>query len=131
MAKPAIAQKYVRMWPRDLFHIDGSGETLAQELNEAGIYILYRDSTPYYIGQADNLYKRLSDHSNIDSMYGNFWNMFSAFVVKNAEFRNQLEAILIAAMPTANRMHPKKFKRIHLPTHLQKTYFRTKFASSD
>ena len=123
MAK--IAEKYVRMWPRDLFHIqrDGSQDILKSQLEHPGIYILYRDSTPYYVGKADNLYTRLSAHSDIDSMYGNFWNMFSAFVVHESSFRNQLEGILIAAMPTANRMHPKHFKRIHLPSTLKKIYF--------
>jgi excinuclease UvrABC nuclease subunit len=125
VAKSKIAERYVRMWPRDLFHIqtNDSQETLKSKLKEPGIYILYRDSTPYYVGKADNLYRRLSEHSDVDSMYGNFWNMFSVFVVPEPEFRNQLEAILIAAMPTVNRMHPKHFERIHLPTALKKIYY--------
>jgi len=36
-----------------------------------------------------------------------FWNYFSAFAVKNKKLRDELEAILIAAMPTANSAKPK------------------------
>jgi len=118
-----IAEKYVRMWPRRLLQIEEAEDSLRSELSRPGIYILYRDSTPYYVGKADNLYRRLCDHSDIDTMYGNFWNMFCAFVVGESEFRDQLEAILIAAMPTANRAHPKHFKRIHLSKALKRIYY--------
>src|SRR5712692_10546673 len=60
-------------------------------------------------GKAINLYRRLGDHSNVDSRYGNFWDMFSAFMVASDDARNDLEGILIAAMPTANGSHPKPF----------------------
>jgi hypothetical protein len=36
-----------------------------------------------------------------------FWNYFSALAVKNKNLRNELEAILIAAMPTVNSAKPR------------------------
>jgi hypothetical protein len=36
----------------------------------------------------------------------NFWTHFSAFVVEDVAHRNELEGILIAAMPTANSATP-------------------------
>jgi hypothetical protein len=35
------------------------------------------------------------------------WNFFSFFVVDDASRRNEIEGILIAAMPTANSARPK------------------------
>jgi hypothetical protein len=119
-----IADEFLRMWPRDLFHIRGQQEALEKTLGRPGVYILYRGSTPYYVGKAVNLYSRLHDHSNIDSRYGNFWDMFSAFMVASDDARNDLEGILIAAMPTANGSHPKPFKRIHLTGALKKAYYK-------
>ena len=37
----------------------------------------------------------------------NFWNYFSAFAIEDSDHRNEVEAILISAMPTANSSTPK------------------------
>jgi hypothetical protein len=42
-----------------------------------------------------------------DARRYNFWNFFSAFVVLESGYRNEIEAILIAAMPTANSARPR------------------------
>jgi len=42
--------------------------------------------------------------------YYNFWDKFSAFAVPDEKGRNELEGILIAAMPTANSSKPKLMK---------------------
>jgi hypothetical protein len=77
-------------------------------LNEPGVYVLYRDDIPYYVGQAANkLRYRLWGHACAPGeRYNNFWNYFSAFVIKDDWLRNLVEAILIAAMPTANGARP-------------------------
>ena len=46
--------------------------------------------------------------------YYHFWNLFSAFAISDPSGRNDLEAILIAAMPTANSAKPK-LNRMKLP----------------
>jgi hypothetical protein len=43
-----------------------------------------------------------------------FWNYFSAFVLPDAKHRDEVEAVLIAAMPTANNANPK-IQKIPLP----------------
>ena len=69
--------------------------------------MLYRDDVPYYIGKATRLRQRLWMHATKPPMrYYNFWNFFSAFVVPEAARRNEIEGILIAAMPTANTAQP-------------------------
>jgi len=113
--KNQIVDVYAQMWPREVFDYvlpDGK-KTLGKGgglpvINRPGIYVLYRDDIPYYIGQAKKLSKRLWDHSRpVGGRYSNFWNYFSAFVIEDGEMRNEVEGILIAAMPTANRAEPK------------------------
>jgi hypothetical protein len=124
--KKNISDRYVRLWPRDLLHIEDQQSALKDKLTWPGIYILYRGSVPYYVGKAHNVYRRLCDHSNIDTRYGNLWDMFSAFAVSDPDARNDVEAILIQAMPTANGSRPHPFKRIRLPKKMQDAFFEHK-----
>lgn len=79
------------------------------------MYVLYRDDIPYYIGQAAKLRHRLWVHAGSPpARYGNFWNYFSAFVIHDPKMRDEVEGILIAAMPTANSAKPK-LKRAKYP----------------
>jgi len=77
------------------------------------VYILYRDDKPYYIGKAERrMAQRLWDHAILThDRYFHFWNFFSAFAVSDKKHRNELEGILIAAMPTANSARPKTSER--------------------
>jgi hypothetical protein len=98
---------YARMWPREVFGRSGLKSEL-EFLENPGVYILYRDDKPYYIGQAAILRKRLWSHAvQASGRYYHFWNFFSAFAVLDPKHRNELEGILIAAMPTANSAKPK------------------------
>ena len=117
MTRGTIVSSYARVWPREVFEkfppVSGNGrqKIMAKALsflNGAGVYILYRDDQPYYIGQATRLRSRLWGHAiKADGRYYHFWNFFSAFAVENRKLRNELEGILIAAMPTANSAKPK------------------------
>jgi GIY-YIG catalytic domain-containing protein len=106
---------YARMWPRAVFDHFGAGSTRKETLIEtvelfdrAGVYVLYRDEVPYYVGQTDRLRRRIRYHANKpNSRYYNFWNFFSAFVIEDKATRDEIEGILIAAMPTANGVQPK------------------------
>src|ERR1700730_12984129 len=54
------------------------------------------------------LIKRLSSHAlKPNARRYNFWNYFSAFEIPNPSHRDEVEAILISAMPTANSSRPK------------------------
>jgi hypothetical protein len=114
---------YARMWPREVFYClvqneNGSKrkkQPIAKGLEfveDPGVYVLYRDDIPYYVGQAKKLRHRLWAHAcTPGARYHNFWNFFSAFVIRDPDLRNQVEGILIAAMPTANGAKPR-LKRI-------------------
>ena len=122
--KNQIVEEYARMWPREVFDCLISNENDKRKrilgkgldlVNEPGVYVLYRDDIPYYIGQATKLRHRLWAHAGSPpARYGNFWNYFSAFVIHNPKMRDEVEGILIAAMPTANSAKPK-LKRAKYP----------------
>ncbi len=50
-----------------------------------------------------------------EGRYYHFWNFFSAFAVPDRKLRNELEDILIAAMPSANSAKPR-LQREKIPT---------------
>jgi|SRR5271170_8128434 len=111
-----IVREYASMWPREVFDrtelVDGGKEVAVRRhlpiLEKPGVYILYRDDVPYYIGRAKRLRSRLFQHARRPgSKYDLFWNYFSVFVVEDEQQRGQVEALLIAAIPTANGAKPR------------------------
>jgi hypothetical protein len=112
--------KYARMWPREVFYrrlpnpraVVGSKKSPAARtqwlyktmdlLAQPGVYVLYLDGVPYYVGQTEDLRSSLAAHARVpQSHYFRHWNYFSAFVADKKDL-DRIEAILIAAMPTAN-----------------------------
>jgi hypothetical protein len=81
------------------------------ELEKPGVYILYRGDVPFYVGQAKGkLRDRLRAHANsVGGLRTYFWNYFSAFIVENPSHIDEVEAILISAMPSiiSNSSKPK------------------------
>jgi hypothetical protein len=106
------------MWPRAVFDIREGNKLLAElreHLGAPGVYILYRDDRPYYVGKSKRLVRRIWQHANSPKdRYYNFWNYFSAFVVPDSGHIAELEGFLIASMPTENSS-VRRIKRIHLP----------------
>lgn len=109
-----IVDGYASMWPRVVFDaIEGRKlfvKGIAEDLRHPGVYILYRDDHPYYVGKTSrSLFERLHVHSNqTTDRYFNLWNYFSFFVVHDKDVRNQIEGILIASLPaTANSAKPR------------------------
>ncbi|MSV36282.1 MAG: GIY-YIG nuclease family protein, partial [Bryobacterales bacterium] len=85
-----------------------------------GIYVLYRDDQPYYVGKPKRLYSRLHAHANRSTdKYFRFWDYFSAFVMPKPDHVDEIERILIASMTTANGAAPR-IKEIRLPSDLGK-----------
>jgi hypothetical protein len=113
--KPKVVKAAAQMWPRVVFDFDGKA-TVKDCLREPGVYVLFRDDVPYYVGKTKNkLFRRIQAHAiRTRDRYYHFWNYFSAFVVPNAQHRDEIEGVLIASMPTANSAIPR-IKRIHLP----------------
>jgi len=110
--------KYARMWPREVFYrrlskpkpIAGSKKKVTTQwlyktmdlLAQPGVYVLYLDGVPYYVGQADMLRTALASHARVpQSHYFRHWNYFSAFVVERKDL-DRIEAIMVAALPTAS-----------------------------
>jgi len=118
---------YARMWPREVFDCKRGKRAVIRELeilSKAGVYVLYRDDVPYYVGKATMVRRRLWSHANRPgSKYYNHWNYFSVFAVENKLFRSQLEGVLIAAMPTANGAKPR-IKKAQLPSDVRKLLHR-------
>jgi hypothetical protein len=113
--RPSIVKAAAQMWPRWVFDFDGWPE-VKERLRQPGVYVLFRDDQPYYVGQTEKkLFRRVQAHAtNPRGRYFHFWNYFSAFVVPNAKHRDEVEGVLIAAMPTANSATPR-IHRIRLP----------------
>lgn len=101
--------EFFRMWPRALFHMKDGKTILERHLGSPGVYVLYRDDVPHYIGKTGKtLLKRLRNHAlRPNTRRYNFWNYFSAFAIDDDSHRDEVEAILISAMPTANSSQPK------------------------
>jgi hypothetical protein len=120
VAANRMIERFISMWPREICDLREVGQRSLfikgfPELNEPGVYVLYRDEHPYYIGKAQKLFNRIHDHANKSTdRYYNFWNFFSAFVVTNEKHSAEVEKILIAAMPTANSSMPRMSK-VNLP----------------
>lgn len=113
---------HARLWPRELLNcLDGKKLVMKQipVLCEPGVYVLYSDRTPFYVGKATTLRKRLYQHNQPKDRYYGSWNNFSVFVIKNSKLRTAFEGVLIAAMPTANGAKPK-FPKAKLDPSLQR-----------
>ena len=100
-------------------------------LERPGVYILYRDDVPHYIGKTQKLRRRLYRHAYVPkSRYFNIWNFFSAFVIEDPKQRDEVEGILIAAMPTANSAEPR-LSREDLPIEITKMIREIRFAQAN
>jgi hypothetical protein len=89
---------------------------LKATLSAPGVYVLYRDDQPYYIGKTSKpLIKRIGGHALKPNWRRyNFWNYFSAFTIEEGSHRDEVEAILISAMPTAANSSKPKIARMLL-----------------
>jgi hypothetical protein len=112
------------MWPRAVFDMKSGNKHPSDAkalLQSPGVYVLYRDDTPYYIGKtARRLWGRIWSHANRPKdRYYNFWNYFSAFEVPKVEHLDEIEGVLIASIPTENGAI-RRIRRIHIPTLIAK-----------
>jgi hypothetical protein len=120
MKSPKVVKAAAQMWPRLVFDFEGK-HTVKECLREPGVYVLFREDEPYYVGKTKNkLFTRIRAHATrTRDRYYHFWNYFSAYLVPDSKHRDEVEGILIASMPTANSASPK-IKRIHLPSNVTK-----------
>ena len=117
-----IVTEYIKMWPREVYDIKhgrGPLPSLKHALHQkTGVYVLYRDEKPYYIGQAKgSLWRRIRNHAlNPNAKYYNHWKYFSVFVIPDKRHISEIEGVLIAALgeSVANSAR-MRIKRIRLP----------------
>ncbi len=116
-----MIESYIRMWPREVYYLKDKNkplESVREKLRQKpGIYILYHNGSPYYIGQAKNLWLRIRSHAvNQNSKHFHGWTHFSAFILADTHHMTELEGLLIAAsgLGTANSSR-RRMKRILLP----------------
>lgn len=131
MKKEKVVTCAAQMWPRLVFDFDGR-QIVEQCLKEPGVYVLFRDDQPYYVGKTKkaSLFKRIKNHATkTRGRYYHFWNYFSAYVVPNRTHRDEIEGILIASMPIANGATPK-IKRIPLPSDVTRMMKRVRMKSA-
>jgi hypothetical protein len=114
--RSAVVKAAAQMWPRAVFDFDGKVH-IEGCLKGPGVYVLFRDDRPYYIGKTQSgLFKRIQAHAiRTGDNYYHFWNYFSAFEVPIAKHRDEIEGVLIASMPTAANGASPKIKKIGLP----------------
>ena len=108
-----------RMWPRAVFEMKVQGKhpvEIKDLLHSPGVYVLYREDRPYYIGKtAKNLWHRIWTHANKPKdRYYNFWNYFSAFQVPDPQHLDDIEGVLIASTPSENSA-VRAIPLIHIP----------------
>jgi excinuclease UvrABC nuclease subunit len=123
----AIIESYIQKWPRQVYYLK-NGKTHLESVREAlfqkpGIYILYRtDGTPYYIGLARNLWRRIRTHAiNQNAKHYNYWDHFSAFILSDTKYMRELESLIIAAFgPSTANSSLRRMKRIMLPKDARK-----------
>ena len=64
-----MISEIAQLWPRRIFDLrDRNKNKYLEDVtgllrNKAGVYVLYRDDVPYYIGKSKNLYKRLAGYA--------------------------------------------------------------------
>jgi hypothetical protein len=126
-SNPSLISSYIRMWPRQVYYLK-NGKSHLESIRESlrqkpGIYILYRaDGTPYYIGQARNLWYRIRNHAiNQNAKHYHHWTHFSAFILPDTKYVRELEGLIIAAIgPATANSSLRRMKRILLPKDARK-----------
>ena len=132
-----IVSKYAELWPREVFDFREQTNRIMAEtkdlLDGPGVYVLYRDDAPYYIGKTERgLYGRVRKHANNPGeKYYRYWNFFSVFMVDSVEHLDDVEGILIAAIPLAANSSKPKFERIKLPRTIKNLMSRLRRISAD
>ena len=116
----SLIKGFAEFWPREIFDLRrGKKGLLLDELKKfegPGVYVLYRDDEPYYIGKSQkNVLSRLHKHANVSGgRYSRHWNYFSVFMVKSEESISDIEGILIAAVPKAANGAKTRMPKISL-----------------
>jgi hypothetical protein len=91
----ALTKQFALHWPRNQENLDEL-EDLAG--HKSGIYVLYQGAMPAYIGRGA-ISARLCSHGKEGSRKEPFWYRFSCFVIGKTASEQELESLLLEALP--------------------------------
>lgn len=74
----------------------------------SGIYVLYKDGVPHYVGKAANLSWRIRHHQK-DRLKGK-WDSFSLYVVRGDRFVKDVESLLLRIVEPKGALVSGRFK---------------------
>ena len=87
--------------------------------SQSGIYALYRDGRLYYVGLAENLFRRINQHRK--DKHRHKWDRFSAYVTRRDRDIRELEALTLRiATPRGNRQIGRLTGSENLATELRR-----------
>jgi hypothetical protein len=74
--------------------------------DKTGVYALYDEEDLYYVGKATDLKRRIKQH--LKDRHFAQWTHFSLYIMKRAEYVNEIESILIRiSSPKGNKVKPR------------------------
>ena len=92
-----ISRKIFEKYKKEVIQYIGS---------KPGVYALYDEKELYYAGRASDLAKRVNRH--LKDQHSALWTHFSVYLVKKAQYANDIEAVVISiANPKGNKAKPK------------------------
>lgn len=74
----------------------------------SGIYVLYKDSIPHYVGKASNLSWRIRHHMR-DRLKGK-WDSFSLYVVRGDRYVKDVESLLLRIVKPKGALVSGRFR---------------------
>jgi hypothetical protein len=74
----------------------------------SGIYALYKDGLPHYVGKASNLSWRIRHHQN-DRLRGK-WDSFSLYVVRGDRYVKDVESLLLRIVKPKGSLVSGRFR---------------------
>ena len=74
----------------------------------SGIYVLYKDAVPHYVGRASKLSWRIRNHQN-DRLKGK-WDSFSLYVVRGDRHVKDVESLLLRIVKPKGALVSGRFR---------------------
>ena len=76
--------------------------------DHSGIYVLYKDGIPHYVGKASHLSWRIRHHQN-DRLKGE-WDSFSLYVVRGDRYVKDVESLLLRIVKPKGALVSGRFR---------------------
>lgn len=109
--KSTLVYGYIPKEPSAFLNISIFEQEMEKMLKgKAGIYVLYKKSKPYYVGQASkNLFGRIRWH--FKDRHKGKWDSFSVYIIKRDKYLDDIEALLHRTVVTKGNIVAGRFKK--------------------